>query len=322
MCEVKITQQMGPHDPYKLARLRVAPSTLRGYNRDLEVFLSWGERKTGKQALTSAKCYDRLLNEFAIHVYEKFDGRKRQLVMNAKCALELHFPQLKGKLELTHTSLVGWLKQVPFQQTPVCPWEIAALMSRALCRQGHLGASVAIILAFDCYLRVGELTGLRAQDVLFTGDSVEDNVEGAVVVLRATKTGRNQSVLVRNKAVIDFLYKRVKVCNKHELIFGLTARQFGARLTAAGRSLGIEELAITAHSLRYGGACFDYIRGSHNIEAIATRGRWASMKQLRRYLQPGGYYKQLELLPRSLLVKAERHAAKLGVRTSMPDLRP
>ena len=298
---------MNRQDPYKLARLRVKPSTLREYNRDLETFLEWGEQRKGKSGLHTSRDYDKLLNAFAIFTFERWNGRKRQLVVNVKCALELHLPWLKGKFKLTQTSLEGWATQVPFEQIPVCPWAVAALLSKTLYRSGKVGAAAATILAFDCYLRVGELTSLTRRDVIVTQS-------GAVIMLKATKRGRNQSVTIRNKTVVDFLRKRLAIISPDESLFAISDRTFRLNLHAAAAAVGLRELGITPHSLRYGGACHDYIQNLATVEQIMARGRWSNAQSIRRYLQPGNYYSQLQLLSPTLLAKAERHARKIESR--------
>jgi hypothetical protein len=49
-------------------------------------------------------------------------------------------------------------------------------------------------------------------------------------------------------------------------------------------TLGVGHIPYVPHSLRHGGATFDYLRG-RTVEQIMFRGRWVAMESARRYIQ-------------------------------------
>jgi len=60
-----------------------------------------------------------------------------------------------------------------------------------MARSGYHAEAVASLLAFHCFLRVGELTRLRICDVVMPGRMGRAH-SGMAVCLPLTKTGRNQ----------------------------------------------------------------------------------------------------------------------------------
>ena len=75
-------------------------------------------------------------------------------------------------------------------------------MACTMARSGYHGPAVAMILAFDCFLRVGELTRIRFTDIVMPNDPRMGRAHTTMaVVLRAAKTGKLQSVGIWNRDV-------------------------------------------------------------------------------------------------------------------------
>jgi len=104
-----------------------------------------------------------------------------------------------------------------------------------LVRHGWLKHAIGVLLAFDCFLRVGELVGLRKSDVADRGDvRVGSTHRRMLIRLRQTKTGVNQWVegestevqwlirhLVRSVQVVKLSYLGSQL-----IILGLDSRKF------------------------------------------------------------------------------------------------
>ena len=69
--------------------------------------------------------------------------------------------------------------------------------------------------------------------------------------------------------------------------------------------LGLDELKITPHGLRYGAAS-EAARSGVPTEDIMTRGRWSTRSSLIRYMQPGLLVSQLHLVPAGKLPLYQR----------------
>jgi hypothetical protein len=73
----------------------------------------------------------------------------------------LHSPALRMARKL----LKGSARFEPSQQRPPMPAFLAYLIAHIWAQQGHLDRAVAILLAFDAYLRVSELVGINVADI-------------------------------------------------------------------------------------------------------------------------------------------------------------
>ena len=72
--------------------------------------------------------------------------------------------------------------------------------------EGHARLGFAVLLAFDCYLRIGELLHLRACDIALAGDPRQGTaISKAALFLRHTKTGPNQWVTLGDAAITALL---------------------------------------------------------------------------------------------------------------------
>lgn len=68
-------------------------------------------------------------------------------------------------------------------------------------------------------------------------------------------------------------------------VFPFTAARLRALMQSSAQALGLAAPYVL-HSLRHGGATCDYIAG-RPVAAIVLRGRWASFKSARTYIQRG-----------------------------------
>jgi integrase len=100
-----------------------------------------------------------------------------------------------------------------------------------------------------------------------------------------TKTGVNQFVVLKNNDVAALLRQVVSATPAKGLLFPFSPNDFRKAFKSACRDLGLSSLYVP-HSLRHGAATRDHMRGV-SVEDILERGRWASTKSARRYIQSG-----------------------------------
>jgi len=282
---------------YKLASLRARPGTLTNYDRDLQEFMNW--LPTERHNFSDWGDLDVMVTDFAVHLYNAHGGRRKQVARNVKSALEFYFPEASGLFPFTSRSVEGWNTVTPIEQKAVCPEAVAYGLAHELIRLGKIDCSVAILVAFDWYLRVGQVTGIRTQDLSL---EVESGGHCGAITLPRTKTGLNQSVLIR-MPILKTLLSRVVARRSldptpTESIFNLTTKQINWTFKTACESLGVGYLKLTPHSLRYGGASNDALTRRLAYSDIKARGRWRDDKSLQRYLQPGLILAQLNRVPR------------------------
>jgi integrase len=110
------------------------------------------------------------------------------------------------------------------------------------------------------------------------------------VNLRVTKTGRDQSVVIHEELVVSLLRRcrRRGRARGHVMLFPhLTAVRLRPLFHHALQLLGIPRGLYVFHSLRHGGATFDFLHKKLSFVEVQQRGRWVSSKTCRIYLQRG-----------------------------------
>jgi integrase len=152
--------------------------------------------------------------------------------------------------------------------------------------------SVATLLAFDCYLRVSEITALKNSDIILSSstanelpDHKDDLPSGQTLIrLAQTKTGNNKLVIL-NRSALGILLARLKEsCGPHERLFPFSKFRYRSAFKQICTDLGLDAFNFRPHSLRHGGASHDYMLGL-KVEDIMIKGRWQSLIAVRRYLQ-------------------------------------
>lgn len=273
-----------------LQDLALAPASLTSYNRSLRNFLTY-TRLTPQQLLTEpARRLDRLL---AVYIQHSFDTASPfTYAAHALHAVVHHRPDVKSHLFISRQCLKGWERVKKTVSHPPLTWELTVIIACTLARSGHHAHAVAMLLAFDCYLRVGELTRIRLHDVVMPHDARMGAAHtGMAVCLARTKTGLNQSVALHRPAVAavlcnwtHYVLGSCSSADENPLIFPFSAHSLRSLMRAACARLKLGHTAYVPHSLRHGGATADFLQFG-SIERVQFRGRWKSMESVRTYVQ-------------------------------------
>lgn len=264
-----------------------APATSRRYRRAVSEFLDWLEEH--HEDPRSAKELDDVL---VIYFHDMYIAKGGTCRSNAECTLygiHMFLPVFKHKLHGARLALRGWRRLRPPRPHPPLTWEltvaIACRMARVKKPGGWLRA-VGCLLAFDSYLRLGELCGLRREDVADVKDArLGLQFGGMALRLARTKTGSNQWAEVRSPAVCKLLRILLELTPPEGLLFLFSPSSFRYHFKAACSSLGLSS-SYVPHSLRHGGATRDFLSGV-SLEEVLRRGRWATTKSARHYIQAG-----------------------------------
>ena len=70
---------------------------------------------------------------------------------------------------------------------------------------GAVAVAIALLLSFDCLLRISEVAALKVGDVVDHRAQADPVGRGVAVYLRSTKTGRRQAVMIEDAAVAELL---------------------------------------------------------------------------------------------------------------------
>lgn len=268
--------------PRHLLANAFAPSTRMKYFPAVQQFVAWGV-KNGEDPLDAAEM-DEILTDYLHHLYETDGGRAK--ANNTYYGLIARVPQLRYSLPMSLQCLRAFAKLLPSTSYPPVTWDVAVVIAVQMWRHGWLRGGVAVLLAFDCLLRIGELMALRREDISFPGDArMPATFSGVLIRIRVAKTGRNQSVVVRDAALQVLLRSLVAETASGQLIFPFTPNVFRERFKHICGELGLDS-SYVPHSLRHGGATALHLAG-WPVEDILLRGRWESSKAARRYVQAG-----------------------------------
>ena len=303
-CDWNVRHVWGMWNPLLRARVTLATETM--YRAGVNRFLLWlqtGGAYLGK--LYDVQDVDDALTEWAWELYESRGGQGQWVLQCALYGVEYFVPRWKGDLKVARAALKGWKFLRPPTSHPPITWAAAVSVAVQIAEDGHPGAGIGVLVAFEGYLRATELCGLRVGDVsqvLGQGGGLEARPR-LLISLQWCKTGNNQSVLIDHPVVVDLLWRWVLYVKRRTGYhsrggFSAAARGpllfpevtfFRSLFMAACAYLGYSkgDVRFVPHSLRHGGATRDFLYRERSLDEIIIRGRWANLLSTRRYIQQG-----------------------------------
>ena len=271
-----------PSSRWPLLQAGYAKSTTKKYHAAVQRFYAWC--KATQEYPSSVEDLDECLADYFHVMYEEKEGKGKQTARDTLYGIEMYLPRVKGQLPIAGRVVNRWAKLHVGESYPPLTWDLAALVAVHIAKSGNFRRAVATVLAFDCLLRVGELTSLRREDVAFPQDRrMGSEYKITTLSIRVAKTGRNQSVTVASPEVVTLLRQVVDMTKPGGLLFPGGSSGFRTTFKSACASLGLSARYVP-HSLRHGGATRLYLQGVR-LEDIMVRGRWASSKSARTYIQ-------------------------------------
>jgi integrase len=282
----------------------IVPATFTRYTNAAQQFLTF--LKQQHITIHTEQQLDSILASYIEYLYH--NHHSYSLASYTFNGLIFFCPRYKTHLPVSHSQLTGWHRRHPTVSKPPLTVNLVKLISAVMLTSGDTDCAVATILAFDCYLRISEFTRLAVSDVSSPLDTTFANQ--TAIRLARTKTGTNQSVIVLNTHVVAILHayiaRRIVVVGTGSgaaSLFGVSADQYRRVFHRVCDVLQLSSLNFTPHSLRHGAATRDYL-ARMPIDDIMFRGRWASTKSTRIYVQSS----------RALLIQLDipRYAAELA----------
>lgn len=247
---------------------------------------------------------DRLLCNYMNYLYSGH-GKYYQAsyTYNSLC---YYIPQCKLILYESKQRLKAWDKKgqkEKIYKTPLTK-ELTHVIAVSLLNANYIHSAIGVLLSFECYLRIGELCSIRICDIGKPSSSSCSSYSssfthsythtGMVIGLKETKTGPNQSVIVRDPLVCSLILLLLSThTNQNEKstdkLFSFDAMLFRRHFASACDALHLSSYHFTPHCLRHGGASHDYIINQNNLNTIVERGRWAIVQSARTYIQSATY---------------------------------
>src|SRR6185437_1337233 len=185
---------------------------------------------------------DRILTLYVQHLHDS--GGSMDLAKNTIYAVQHRAPWLAHSLGAAKLALRGWHRTHPSNSHPPLTWELTCLMAVWMAIRGQHHAALAMLVGFDCYLRIGELLSLKVQDVAVSNDPrLGSAYRGVLLRLAHTKTGRNQAVTVEDSAVADMLTSHIQARGpsrtQSDLVFQVSRDSFYKLFHGACRAFGL-----------------------------------------------------------------------------------
>jgi len=286
-----------------LGEWAVTPATLKRYRDQVLSFVQW-QRANGEFAVSESDMDDVLL----AYIHDLYEGgRGKSVASHTLYGIYTFMPELKGCLPRSQQAVRGWNKRVVGRSYPPLTWELASALAVQLARDPlHRRHAVGVLLSFDCLLRVGELVQLRREDIAHAHDQRlgtgggRYRGPGTILRIQQAKTGKNQWVTVRDPQVIRMLLELRAMTKPGALLFPFSTASFRAVFKRGCADLKLSSLYVP-HSLRHGGATrYRHVLG-WSMENVIERGRWASAKSARIYIQAGVALLMSMAAPRGLV---------------------
>jgi integrase len=271
-----------------LSRQRISVPSQRIYKRVLHHFLTWWRRGRWDPPSSLAEI------DAIAEVYVEWlcsSGAPLYHATHLGAALCLYEPWLKGRLPRLQMAVSGLRRQRMVKSWLPIPLDLLQAAAIVLWRWGESQAAIALLLSFDCYLRISEVVGLQCSLLILPGDRVlgRQGSSPSLTLLQA-KTGRDQSVHITEPLVI-FLLKRqrakARAMRQSRLLYSLSERRLRFLFHKALYALGIPVGVYVFHSIRHGGSCYDFHFDILSVSGVMERGRWTSLKTCRIYLTRG-----------------------------------
>jgi integrase len=192
-----------------------------------------------------------------------------------------HFvPWTRKKLVASWRVYGAWNRREYPDRAPPMDRRLVLALGWWFWSRGRRRTALTVLLGFHCYVRTGELLGLRKASIAIGRDG------RGVVSLGVTKGRRVEMVTVDDPALGRLLARELKEVKDGERVVEIEEKEFRQGFQAAMEEFGVAELRYKPYSLRRGGATEDF-RKHGRLDRALLRGRWKGHTAARQYILEG-----------------------------------
>ena len=254
-------------------------------------------------SITHNTDWDQVIQQYIHHIYIHNTQRNKSGKAEAQLAYSafIHYhPQLSRRLVISLKSLRGFDKIKPSISHIAMQWELLLVMSMTATHHNRHDIGIALLLQFDCYLRISELCNININNIILPSSTLHIQSEhnkqfthfrtGRIltIIIPTSKTGVNQQVSINNPHIehilIQWINKRKQ--SNCTTLFSFTDTQYRNILKQLQSYTGTAHIPYTPHSIRHGGVTHDLYRyGLSALSEIKYRGRWQQDDSMKIYTQ-------------------------------------
>ena len=147
---------------------------------------------------------------YYMHVQYTSKGASKSHCSMALHGVEFWMPVAKP-LKLARSCLYGWGKLCPPRPYAPMPRDLVYAVAALCALAGHVAPGLAVLLSFDCFLRISEVAGLTVGDIVDHRGQADTVGRGVAVYLRVTKTGRRQAVMIEDPELAEAIVFRAEL---------------------------------------------------------------------------------------------------------------
>lgn len=112
---------------------------------------------------------------------------------NTICGIHMIILRLKGLLKTASTAVEGWKRLRPPESYPPATWELIVTAAIRMVEKGFSRFALAVLVQFECLLRIIEVTAIRCEHIIDEGDvRVGKDFGGMYVRIPTAKGGKDQ----------------------------------------------------------------------------------------------------------------------------------
>ncbi len=277
-------------EPGGLLTTGYADETIKKYKEGVRRFVEWCYSE-GQFSIFTMEELDETLSDFIQSLYDShLSGEllcSKSTAENALHGIIMLLPRCEYELSTARRAIRNWKRKEVGISYPPITRDLCVMVATNMMSRGKERHAVGTLLAFDCCLRVSEMTSLVKEDIADVGDTrMGSGFSSMSIRLKKTKTGPNQFVAIRDPAVVKLVRRLLADTRSGSWLFSFTSAQYRYEFKKTCSILGLSSDYVP-HSLRHGGATHLFLKESKSIDFIMHHGRWASSKSARRYIQQG-----------------------------------
>ena len=253
--------------------------SLSAYKLALERFLSFARRS--EFDLVDAADLDYILAEYFNCMYQ--EGEPVSAAGHALSGIKRFIPELRIQLPTASQYFRNWQRcHRPLRAVPIS-WELLQAMAAISWDQGSKQTALLLYIGFNCFLRTSEMLGLQFCHLLPHHTKPEVAV---VIPFSKTSNGNAQVLLVKDDRIWRLTDALKSVQSNTALLWAGTPNMFRATWARILQCLDFQGDDYTPYGIRRGGATW-YFLETASLDATLSRGRWATSKTARSYIDDG-----------------------------------